>query len=201
MNLSTTTRVLALISSKGTAPDNAETEIEAVLATVSGAVEAYLNRYVASSSRTEYFDVEPYQTVFRLRGVPVSSVSSVYFDEEQSFGSSTALTSDDYYLPTLDSAGLLRIRFMLNTDVVQYPASLKVTYTGGMAADAASFVTAYPDIAGAVDVQVAHEWQRRNALGTSSVTYPDGTTASLTLDRWVPSVKQVLDYHRRIAVS
>lgn len=198
MNLSTTARVLALISSKGTAPDNAETEIAAVLASVSAAVETYLNRYTEATSRTEYLDVDPYQRVFRLRASPVSAVSSVYFDEEQAFGSETALVASDYYLPTLDATGRLVMRFALNSGADPIPRAVKVTYTGGMAASASAFVTAYPDIAGAVDVQTSHEWQRRNALGVTSVSYPDGTTASLSFDRWIPSVKQVLDYHRRV---
>lgn len=201
MNLSTTARVLALISSKGTAPANADTEVAAVLATVSGAVEAYLGRYVESTARTEYFDVAPLQRIFRLRGAPVSSLASIYFDEEQAFGSSTALVSTDYRLPTLDPTGALWMRFVLNSGPDTLPRSLKVTYTGGMATSAANFVTNYPDLAGAVDVQASHEWQRRNALGVSSISYPDGTTASLSFDRWIPSVKQVLDRYRMVSAG
>lgn len=198
MLLSTVDRVLALISSKGTAPDHAETEIAAVLATVSAAVETYLDRHAEDAARIEYLDVAPLQRVFRLRASPVRTLTSVHFDEEQVFGSDTALTSTDYYLPTLDPTGALRLRWDLNTSGETYPKSLKVAYTGGMATTAENFITAYPDIAGAVDVQTSHEWQRRNALGVSSVSYPDGTTASLSFDRWIPSVKQVLDFHRRM---
>lgn len=194
MNLSTVARVKALISSKGTAPDNVDAELAAVLATVSGAVEAYLDRYALTGARTEYLDVEPGQCVFRLRAYPVSALASAYFDPDQAFGSSTALTSSDYFSPTLESVGLFRLKYPLGSSG---PRSLKVTYTGGMAATAEAFVTAYPDIAGAVDVQTSHEWQRRNALGVTSVSYPDGTNASLSFDRWIPSVKQVLDRYRR----
>lgn len=202
MNLSTVDRVLAVLSATGDAgtkhSDARRAEIAAVLATVSGAVERYLDRGVVQTSRTEYHDVEPGRTIFRLGAWPVASVTGVYFDPDQSWGSTTALDATDYYSPVYDAAGLLRMKSVLSHREV-YPRSLKVVYTGGMATDTASFVAAYPDIAGAVDTQVSHEWQRRNALGVSSVNYPDGTTASLSFERWIPSVKQVLDYYRRVS--
>lgn len=195
MNLSTVARVKAVITSAGSASTAADAEIAAILATVSGAVERYLARGVESMARTEYFDVEPCTRLIRLHAFPVTVLTSVHFDPDQAFGSSTALTSTDYTNPVLDDQGLMTFRFPF---VSVGRRALKVVYTGGMAASAAAFVTAYPDIAGAVDTQTSHEWQRRNALGMSSVSYPDGTTASLSFDRWIPSVKQVLDYHRRI---
>lgn len=199
MNLSTVARVKALITSTGTANAGTDAEIAVVLATVSEAVEAYLDRETTAAAKTEYFDIEPWTAMVRLRAFPVSALTSVHYDEDQVFGSDTLLTSSDYYDPTLDRRGSLRFKVPFTPSDTR-PNALKVIYTGGMAADAASFVTAYPDIAGAVDVQTAHEWQRRGALGVSSINYPDGTTASMTFDRWIPSVKQVLDHHRRMAL-
>lgn len=200
MNLSTVDRVRTLISASG---DNGvkaraatDAEIGAVLATVSGAVEAYLDRYALATARTEYLDVAAGQRLFRLRAYPVTTLTGVWFDDEQSFGTSTALTSTDYYSPLLDTAGVFETKYALSN--ARAPRSLKISYTGGMATDTDSFVDDFPDLAGAVDTQVSHEWQRRNALGVSSVSYPDGTTASLSFDRWIPSVKQVLDHYRRV---
>lgn len=200
MNLSTVDRVLTVLSATGEAgtqhSDARKAEIAAVLATVSGAVERYLDRFALRTSRTEYHDVLPDMRVVRLRAYPVTTLTSVHYDADQAFGSSTAMDSDDYYDPTLDDTGVMRFKWPFAYD---YPKALKIVYTGGMATDTASFVAAYPDIAGAVDTQVSHEWQRRNALGVSSVNYPDGTTASLSFERWIPSVKQVLDYYRRVS--
>lgn len=198
MNLSTVARVKALVSSFGTAPANADTEIAAVLATVSGAVERYLDRTVLAASVTEYFDVEYGMECVRLRAYPVTALTSVHYDADQSFGAETALTSDDYYLPTLDPSGLLAFVSPFSPSRTHRRA-LKVVYTGGMAATADAFAAAFPDIAGAVDVQCSHEWQRRNALGVTNISYPDGTNASLSFDRWIPSVKQVLDTYRRLS--
>ena len=199
MYLSTVSRVLALVSSHSSAPSNAEREIEQVLATVSGAVERYMDRTVTAASVTEYLDVREGQTIFRLKAYPVTAVASVYFDDLQAFGAGTAIDSTYYFNPVYESAGMFRMRAPLLRFGVA-PRSLKITYAGGMAADADAFIVAYPDISGAVDVQTSHEWQRRNALGVSSISYPDGTNASLSFDRWIPSVKQVLDYHRRVSV-
>lgn len=199
MNLSTVDRVLALTSATGKATDETRAEVAAVLATVSGAVERYLDRLALRTARTEYHDVEVGQRRFALRAYPVTTLTSVAFDPEQAWTTTITATSD-YLSPLYDGAGVLVVRYDL-APCVPAPGSLKVVYTGGMATDTDSFVAAYPDLAGAVDVQTSHEWQRRNALGVSSVSYPDGTTASLSLERWVPSVKQVLDYYRRVSVG
>lgn len=58
MNLSTVDRVLTVLSATGEAgtqhSDARKAEIAAVLATVSGAVERYLDRFALRTSRTEY---------------------------------------------------------------------------------------------------------------------------------------------------
>ncbi len=195
MNLTTVDRVLARIAADGDAKAATKTEIAAVIVAVSGAVEAYLERVTLRTARTEYHDVDRGQCRFRLRAYPVTVLTSVAFDTEQEWA--TALTAGtDYLSPLYDNGGTLVVRYPLS-EYYESPGALKVVYTGGMATDTDSFVAAYPDIASAVDTQVSHEWQRRNALGVSSVSSPDGTTASLSFDRWIPSVKQVLDFHAR----
>lgn len=193
MNLTTTEAVAALLSGAGDLSETRRTELSAVVVGVSGAAERYLGRLVLRQSRTEYHDVEAGQTMFRLRAFPVTALTNAWFDIEQDFA--TALTAGtDYFDPTLDESGLFETRYPLSSS--RCPKALKVTYTGGMATDTDSFIAAYPDISHAVAVQCAHEWQRRGALGVSSINYPDGTTASMTPERWIPSVKQVLDWYR-----
>lgn len=195
MNLTTADRVKTLIGSRGDLPEETRTELEAVIATVSGAVEVYLDRLLLRVARTEYHDVDAGQTRFRLRAYPVTAVASVAYDTEQAWTTTLEATSD-YLSPVYSGAGVLVVRYELSP-VADAPGSLKVVYTGGMGTDTDAFIDAYPDIAGAVDIQAAHEWQRRGALGVSSLNYPDGTTASMTAERWVPAVKQVLDHHAR----
>jgi hypothetical protein len=73
---------------------------------------------------------------------------------------------------------------------------MKITYTGGMAADTAGFISAFPDIAGAVDHQVAYLWHRRNELGIASVS-GDAGSVSVGADSWLPWVKVILEQYRR----
>lgn len=198
MNLSTVDRVLSRMAATGNARDEARSEVAALLATVSGAVERYLDRRATRTSRTVYFDVEPCGTIYSLDAYPVTVMTGAWFDPDQAFGTGFELAASDYFDPTLDTQGVFQTKGPLSR-YARHPRALKITFTGGMANDTDSFVAAYPDIAGAVDTQVAHEWQRRNALGVTSVSYPDGTTATLSFDRWIPSVKQVLDYYRRVS--
>ena len=47
--------------------------------------ERALGRYSLSSTHTEYFDVEPWQQVWGLRGFPNVTVSSVYNDPDRAW--------------------------------------------------------------------------------------------------------------------
>lgn len=199
MNLTTPDRVRTLIAASGDngqkRRESLDAELSAVIATVSAAAEAYMDRHALRTSRTEYHDATPGMRLLRLKGYPVTTLTSVYYDEDQAFAASSLMTSDDYYDVTLDDTGALRFKWPF---AYEYPRSIKVVYTGGMATDTDSFIDSYPDIAGAMDMQAAHEWQRRGAMGVSSVNHPDGTTVSMTSDRWIAAVKQVLDYYRRL---
>lgn len=199
MDLTTSTRVATLVNASGSAPAAFTSTVGQLITAVSAAVESYLDRYAESGvSRTEYLPVTTGQMVFRLRAYPIASVTSVTFDIEQSFA--TALSSSDYMNPVYSNTGLLNMRYPLRIcdgypDTM--PGVLKVVYTGGMASSAANFITAYPDIAGAVDQQVAYLYHQRNNLGTSSVS-GDAGSVSAGADSWLPSVLDTLRRYRRL---
>lgn len=199
MDLTTTTRVATLVNAAGTAPAAFNSTVGQLITNVSAAVESYLDRYAQSGvSRTEYLAVAAGQQVFRLRAYPVVSMSGVYFDLDQTFA--TALDSTEYLSPVYSDMGMLTMRYPLRL-VDGYPDTmpnvLKVVYTGGMASSTANFITAYPDIAGAVDQQVAFLWHQRNNLGTASVS-GDAGSVSAGADSWLPSVMDVLRRYRRL---
>ena len=180
--------------------DNASA-VAQVIVEVSAAVEAYLDRDVQSGvSRTEYFDVERGQTMFPLRAFPVASVTGVWLDQDQAFGSETALTSTDYFNPVLDTRGILRMRSPIVWTMPgvedRWSKSLKVTYTGGMAADVSEFVASFPDLASAVTTQVIYQFQRKRDLGNVSLS-GDGGTVTLQVSQWSPDVETTLRRHRR----
>ena len=207
MDLSTTERMRVLLmggnQDTGTAfTSDASAALAQLLTSVSAAVESLLDRYVLSGTvRTEYFDISPAQRVFSLRAYPVASITGAWFDTEQAFGTETALTSGtDFANPVLDDGGLFILKVALDTqsDFI-LPRALKVTYTGGMAATAAAFVTAYPDLAAAVDRQCIHEWKRRNSPGALSEAGLGGTVTVPEVNL-LRSVREIINRHRRHAL-
>lgn len=200
MDLTTTTRVANLVNAGGTAPASFNTTVAILIATVSSAVEKYLDRGISIAGRTEYFDTTNDQRVFALKAYPVTSVEGVWFDEEQEWGADTELDSSEYRSPVYDPRGLLTLsvpqKIYISPGVDVAYRSMKVTYTGGMASNTAAFISAFPDIAGAVDHQVAYLWHRRNELGLASVS-GDAGSVSIGADSWLPWVKVVLEQYRR----
>ena len=198
MNLTTVERVMKRINpAKGGEAQGAHLHfLGDAIASVSAAVERYMDRAVQVATVTEYFDVECGQCVFRLRAYPVTSVTGAWFDTNQGFGSVGALSSSiDYYLPTLRSDGIFEFQFP-RAIARRAPASLKITYVGGMAPDTAEFIETYPDIADAVDKQLVFEFHRRNDLGAATVT-SDGGTVTFPAVTWLPEMRKTLDQHRR----
>jgi len=165
---------------------------------VSAAAETLMDRYADNTvSRTEYFDVEPGKTLYRVKGFPVATLTSVHYDPwTQAFASTTALTSGtDFFSVTLNPHGFIRMMSPFACESLM-PSALKVVYTGGMAASAAAFITAYPDIAMAIEQQVIYQWKRRNDLGTISVSDAGGTVTTESM-AWLPSVRAILEQHKR----
>ena len=158
--------------------------------------ERYLNRTVAVGTYTAYEDVERGQQVFDLKAFPVSGISEIRHDLDRDWTGAT-ISSDEYSLVTGNGEILFD----------DYPLSvgrgvLRIIYRGGMATgdSASAFASAYPDIADAIDTQVAYAFERKSSLGRQSVR--DGS-ANVTYFQgsidWLPMVVQVLDRHRRHA--
>ena len=191
MDLSTIARARERVEMK--AGDPQEVILQRFLTRVSASAEKLMNRDALVQSRTQQLDVMPGQREFLLPAWPVTSITTIHADVLRDFGSETLIASGDYYTET--AAGLL----VLDVVVGQGRGVLKVVWTGGMAATAAAFVTAYPDIAEAIDEQVAHIWQRRRGPGLISETMAGGSIATTELVQWLPQVKDTLLDHRRHA--
>jgi len=192
MDLSTTARVKAAASITGTDRDS----LIAVLVTAySAEFEAALNRYVQSSSRTEVLRVARGQRLLVLRGMPITSVTSVKLSTSRDFTDSTALTANVDYVSELETGSVL-LTEIANTE--QYYA--EVVYTGGMAANQGAFTTAYPDISNALDTQVV-EHLRRLDTGTMEGTASDGNgNFSPSVYELTKYVRGVLARYRRLCV-
>ena len=193
MDLTTATRVQRLLESGGASVGQHVTLLGDIIPAVSARVEEYLGRSAEAASRTEYFDTEP--SLFRvvLEGYPVSSVTSVRYDPLRVYDSSSEIAATEYAVNT--ARGIISFE---RVGFVVAARGLKITYTGGMAADTAAFVAAFPAVAHACDLQVAALIQRRLALGATSVNAGGGSKAWVGGYDLLPEVRSILDLYRRM---
>lgn len=202
MDLTTAARVESLLipnsSVEGGFSAGDTTLVGTLITAVSAAAERYLDRHAQSGvSRTEHHNVYQHQKRWRVKGYPIATLAEFRFDTLQVFGADTELASSLYYDPTLDESGVVQLEDELTRDDVVYRRSLRIVYTGGMAANTSAFQTAFPDIDHAIAAQVAHLFQRRHSLG--AVVSGDGGSVSVQPEVvWLSWVRAVLDQHRRL---
>ena len=169
--------------------------LSALIAEYSASFERWMNRTVLAASTTEYFDVQPGQRAFALNAYPVTAVTSVYHDTSREW-TDGEIDSDSYYLDT--STGLMQVD---GQGLFPGPGVFRVVYTGGMAADTAAFIAAFPEIAAACDKQVAYHYGRAKSLGSTSVSGRDGSTTHEGALKLLPTVRSALAGHRRLIVG
>jgi len=193
MDLTTVSRVLDLIEYSGDSLVSASTFIGKIITLYSELAEKRMNRTALAASTFQYFDVEAGEAqVFGLTAYPVSAISAVWSDSSREYGSGSLLSSDTYThdprtgILTIDRAGLA-----LGT------RSLKVEYTGGMAANTTAFIAAFPMISEALDQQVAYHYGRREELGSTTLTLPGGQRSFTGTANWLPLVRDVLDAEKK----
>lgn len=156
---------------------------------VSVYVEGWIDRTVQTGTVTETFDVSESQRLVQLAAYPVTSITSVSNDTSRTFTSYSASTG---YV--VDSNGLLKFDYSL----IPGNQVLRVVYVGGMAATTAAFVAAYPDISGAVAMQVSYAFMRRTDLGGVSWNSGGGIGASSIGEfGLLDAVADILTPHKR----
>lgn len=201
MDLTTVARVAQRVNPAGPLPvSHDEVAIyQNLIVEVSEGVRRYLDRETEVATRTEYLDVNEWQCLFYLKAWPITVVTGVWFDPDQGFTTDTALASTDDFL---NAARGRMGEFELKAPLVsggRASRALKITYTGGMATSTEAFIASYPDIAAAVDQQVAHMWRTRNNAGLNSINSDAGVLVHpfSPIHEFLLSVKSVLNRHRR----
>lgn len=195
MDLTTTARVASRVKpGMTTLGTNDDLLVAQMITDVSGQAERYLDRHTLTTSRSEYLDVRADQTAWRLKGYPVTALTSVIYDPEQAFDAADALDDDEYDDPTLEAAGVLTMPQPFDSTDRK---ALKVTYTGGMGASTAAFISAYPEIAMAVEMQVVWHYLRRLGIGTQGRSGDRGSDTLVAGTPFIAEVKTTLDMHRR----
>ncbi len=194
MDLTTSARVKEMLDSGGISVGSAiDTLITQMISTYSQNVERFLGRHVESTSRTEQYDIEVGQRFFHLPGSPISSITSVKAADDRDFASADAIDTDNYY------ADLARgsIEFDTSPSAVG-PGTLQIIYEGGMAANTAAFIAAYPDVAQACDMQIAYVISRKDQLGAQSIGMQSGSIGWSGPVDMLPEVKRILEPYRRL---
>lgn len=137
--------------------------------------------YTTVASHVERFDPDGVRRAFRMRGVPIVSVGSVVHGD-------VTYTADDYIL----LADLGVVEFLV-PPVYDAQNRLVVTYTGGMAADPASFITKFPDLALALEMQVSALLKARDSLGAPSISVAGAAVSFSEPGSWIPAVQSILE--------
>lgn len=200
MDLTTYARVKVMIEGAGgqaTLPTTATltTYIGRIITDWSARAESLMDRRVTTATYTEYLDARPGQRVFSLRAYPVTSVVSVTEDTAREFTGATVAATD---YSCMTGAGLLR---MDGYHMTGGPGSVKVVYVGGMAASVATFAASYPDIAGAVEMQVAYAFERRANFGRESASAGQGSVSYPGALDWLPASRWLLMRYRRVTLG
>lgn len=189
MDLTTLARVKTLLAISASDDD---TLLNQLITAVSSEVEKFLNRTATAATYTEQYDVDEGQRVFFLRAYPVTALTSIKVDILRSFTDAVAVDSSLYY------ADLARGKIKFDGyQPIPGPGVFQAVYTGGMAANAGAFVTAFPRVAQAVDMQVAYMFQRKAELAVSSKTWEGLSIVLESPMTLVKRVKDMLQYDRR----
>jgi len=199
IDLTTTTRVKAFLGAGGTVLSTAQdTVIGQLISMYSARFEKELGREIETTERTEQYDVEEGQRLITLRAFPVVSVESIRNDLTRLFDASAEIESDLFYVDM--RRGTIAFDW---TELLPGPGTLLITYTAGMTEEGAtdptaSFVENYPDLAMAVDMQVAETLRRKDRLGATNLSFQGGGVGYEAALKLLPEVRAALDSHRRV---
>lgn len=152
-----------------------------LLDSVSVRVERFLNRNLEKAQRTEYFN--PGKRRFFLSSFPIDLTAAFTVTVD----SAVKTIGTDYWVWS-DSGMIEFSTIPASTN----PQSISVTYTGGYLAgdipDALQLATI---------MQAAFLFRRRNDLGLSSVSMPDGSLSVNNPTKLLPEVVDTLKAYRR----
>lgn len=196
MDLTLLANVKALADITSTGED---VNLSTLITSVSKRAEEYMRRHAQSQSRTEILRWPRFKETLWLKAFPIAVVTSIkYTGSPNQFSTISAMSSSLYYTDTTTG----EVEFL--QDMSLEKGWLQVIYTGGMSDTPANFVTAYPDIANAVDKQVLYEWRRRKDPGLASKSTQSGErryvgsrlggSSQLT---WLDDTLAVLDSYAR----
>ncbi len=162
---------------------------------VSAMMTRYLGFHTLIGVRTEVYELRHGKRILTLdaRPIPASpGITSLKIAQHpDDLSSVTQIDSRDYVVRR--EAGAIKFSRRM------YPttAYVEVTYSGGLADDAAGMEAAYPELARACSSQVRYLIQRRDSLGGNVKSIAGNSTQFMSQYKLLHSVTSVLDAIRR----
>ncbi len=186
MDLSTTTRVKILLEITTSGQDAL---IGQIISSISPDAEKVMNREAEEKSRTEQINVDPGQQRVFLRAFPVKDtpVATIKNDSSRDFASALNFAADEFYLNLRTG----EVAFDRRT-LIAGPGTLQVIYTGGMGTNTADFISRFPHIAQAIDIQTAFIFKRKETLGLTGFSADGGSVSLAVPNSWISAAREAL---------
>ncbi len=152
---------------------------------VSAQIENFLNRELKEEARTKYFSGGKryyYSNAFPINTTPAPIILEADVTQNP---------NDDYY--TFEEEGLFEFQY---TTQNWKPKMIKITWTGGYAADVDGVLAVPDDLKQACILQCAYVFKRRRDLGSSGASTPNGNISYTGAISLLKGVKELLYPHR-----
>ena len=203
-DLTTLARVKAFISTS-VSDTTQDAFFAAAISDVSRRFVEYLKIHATAIERTEVYRVRKFARTVTLDGTPIDTAQT--FDVQIGFNDTewANVTVEDRTSFSIHSAGGYIEFIDSGTTIVRrarlvMPANyVRVTYTGGLGADTAAIIAAFPDIALACDMQTKYLIERRMSLGGNVTTGQGGSTEFQGEYGLLRDVRAALDLYARRA--
>lgn len=174
-----------------------DSQISDLITAVSARAEEYIGRSFEIAERTETFDVGKRTRSVFLRHWPIDT-GQTFTVKNNSLRDFTGATLNTNLYAVDATTG----RLFFTSYLIAGPGVLQVTYTGGIAANAAA-LQAIPSLEYAIRRQVAHEYNRRNSPG---IKEPVNSRGGKGLPgegqlNWLEATRAVLDSYRSTWVA
>jgi len=192
LDVTTVARVKSFMQDEVEGTTSSDAVIQQMITALSSIFERKMNRLIRRQTYVDFPNVREGQRSLYLRAFPVTAITDVRYDLQRDFGAETIQDAGNYDL--VDTDGILIMDRIALQEGVKL---LKVTYTGGMAATTAAFISDYPDLAMAADMAVAFWMRRKRKIEASSTSSGAGGSLGL-LDLKLPEfVEEALKRHTR----
>ena len=168
--------------------------VTALATVVSDVIENFCHRRFKQEERTEQFNVRRLQKMLSVDAYPIDVSGGPVLELREALdrnftNSSTVIPASQYYVDS-DSGTIL-----LDGCFRGGGGSIRLQWTGGLAATTASLQTQAPDLVEAASMWVAELWDRRDTQTVRAITGRTGRSF-VSLSKPPPLVESILTQYR-----